>query len=84
MKRKPSTHPCPICGTKYPSQRLALHCVKPMCQEINRVPKGLAYEWRIQALPAAMKDSLPPSMPRSISTRVSRGSAWPCALLSIA
>lgn len=53
MSRKPSTHPCPICGTKYPSQRLALHCVKPMCQEINRVPKALAYEWRIQAMPAA-------------------------------
>lgn len=56
MSKTKSTkrYACPICGTTYPSERLALHCVRPMCQEINRVPKAMAYEWRVQALPAAM------------------------------
>lgn len=47
-------YPCPICGTKYPSAKLANHCTMPICREVNNVPASVAKEWRIQTMVACL------------------------------
>lgn len=42
-------YPCPICGTNYPTTKLANFCSQPMCREANTVNPTVAREWRIQA-----------------------------------